>query len=123
MNVSAIVAVAAGLIVPGAALAGDASFDGTWSVQLVADAASGCGSGSNQTLIVENGAVRSSGASVSGHIAPSGAVSVAVHKGLVQGSVSGKLSGGSGSGSWAVSSLGCSGRWTAQRRTFTAQAN
>ena len=123
MKVRAILAVVAGLITPGAALAGGAKFDGTWSVQLLADAGGACGSGSNQTLIVENGEVRGSGASVSGHVASSGAVSLAVQKGLVQGSVSGKLSGSSGSGGWAVSSLGCSGRWTAQRRMFTAQGN
>jgi hypothetical protein len=26
-------------------------------------------------------------------------------------------------GTWSVSTLGCSGRWTAQQRTLTAQAN
>jgi hypothetical protein len=123
MKVGAVVAVAAGLLAPGLALAGATNFDGTWSVQLVGDAGGACGSGSHQTLIVENGVVRGSGASVSGHVAPSGAVSLAVQKGLVQGSVSGKLSGRSGSGGWAVSSLGCSGRWTAQRRMQTVQGN
>jgi hypothetical protein len=34
------------------------------------------------------------------------------------------MSGASGSGSWAAPSVGCSGRWTAQRRsTATAQAH
>jgi len=40
---------------------------------------------------------------------------LALQKSGVQGTASGKLSGSSGSGSWAVSSLGCSGHWTARR--------
>jgi len=61
--------------------------------------------------------------SVFGQVGPSGSVSLALQKSGVQGTASGRLSGASGSGSWAVSPLGCSGRWTAQRRTLTAQAN
>ena len=39
-------------------------------------------------------------------------------------SASGTLSGAAGSGTWTVPSLGCSGRWTAQRRSpTTAQAS
>src|SRR4051812_14209556 len=112
----------AGLIVSSSALAGPGGFDGTWSVHLVADGGA-CGSGSSHTLMVENGSVRGSGVTVSGHVAPTGSVTLALQKGLVQGSASGKLSRASGSGSWTVLSLGCSGRWTAQRRTVTAQVN
>src|SRR4051794_40947956 len=98
-------ALGAGLILSGSAVAGSASFDGTWSVHLVADGGA-CGSGSSQTLLVENGSVRGSGVSVSGHVAPTGSVTLALQKGFVQGSASGKLSGASGYGSWTVSSLG-----------------
>jgi len=78
----------------------------------------------SQTLTVQNGSVRGgSGVSVSGQVGPSGSVSLALQKSGIQGTASGKLSGSSGSGSWSVASLGCSGRWTAQRRTVTAQAN
>ena len=84
-----------------------------------------CGSGASSTLMVQNGSVRAggSGVSVSGQVGPSGSVSLALQKSGVQGTTSGKLSGSSGSGSWSVASLGCSDRWTAQRRTLTAQAN
>ncbi len=101
-----------------------AAFDGTWSVSLVANGGL-CGSGASSTLTVQNGSVRAggSGVSVSGQVAPSGSVSLALQKSGVLGSASGRLSGASGSGSWSVASLGCSGRWTAQRRTRTAQAN
>jgi hypothetical protein len=117
-------ALSAGVIASGSALAEPAKFDGTWSVSLAADGGL-CGSGTSSTLSVQNGSVRAggSGVSVSGQVGPSGSVSLALQKSGVQGSASGKLSGSSGSGSWSVSSLGCSGRWTAQRRTVTAQAN
>ena len=101
-----------------------AAFDGTWSVSM-AGGGFLCGSIASQTLTVQNGSVRAGGSavSVSGEVAPSGSVSLALQRAGVQGSASGKLSGTSGSGSWTVSSLGCSGRWTAQRQTVTAQLN
>jgi hypothetical protein len=113
-----------GAFLSGSALADPAKFDGTWSVSLVGTGGL-CGSGTSSTLTVQNGSVRAggSGVSVSGQVAPSGSVRLALQKSGVQGTASGKLSGSSGSGSWSVSSLGCSGRWTAQRRTLTAQAN
>ena len=120
----AVLALTAGALLSGSAFAEPAKFDGTWSVSLVADGGL-CGSGTSSTLSVQNGSVRAggSGVSVSGQVGPSGSVSLALQKSGVQGTASGRLSGSSGSGSWLVSSLGCSGRWTAQRRTVTAQAN
>ena len=120
----AALALGLGALLWGSAFAEPAKFDGTWSVSLVGTGGL-CGSGTSSTLTVQNGSVRAggSGVSVSGQVAPSGSVSLALQKSGVQGTASGKLSGSSGSGSWAVSSLGCSGRWTAQRRTLTAQAN
>ena len=117
-------ALSAGVLASGSALAEPAKFDGVWSVSLVADGGL-CGSGTSSTLMVQNGSVRAGGAgvSVSGQVGPSGSVSLALQKSGVQGTASGKLSGASGSGSWSVASLGCSGRWTAQRRTLTALAN
>ena len=113
-----------GALLSASAFAEPAKFDGTWSVSLVGTGGL-CGSGTSSTLTVQNGSVRAggSGVSVSGQVAPSGSVSLALQKSGVQGTASGKLSGSSGSGSWSVASLGCSGRWTAQRRTLTAQAN
>src|SRR3954467_4379966 len=124
MKTLATLAFTTGVTLSGSVLADPAKFDGTWSVSLVANGGL-CGSGASSTLTVQNGSVRAggSGVSVSGQVAPSGSVSLALQKSGVQGTASGKLSGSSGSGSWSVSSLGCSGRWTAQRRTLTAQAN
>src|SRR3954466_15101072 len=96
-------ALSTGVILSGSASADPAKFDGTWSVQLVADGGL-CGSGASSTLTVQNGSVRAggSGVSVSGQVGPSGSVSLALQKSGVQGTASGKLSGSSGSGSWSV---------------------
>ena len=121
----AVLALTTGVVLSGAALAEPSRFDGSWSVQLVADGGLLCGRGTSQTLTVQNGSVRAggSGVSLSGQVGPSGSVSLALQRAGVQGSASGKLSGTSGSGSWTVATLGCSGRWTAQRQTVTAQVN
>lgn len=103
----------AGLIL--SAPAGADNFDGTWRVQLSASGGL-CGSGTSSVLTVRNGSVRGgSGVSVSGQVGPSGSVSLALQKSGVNGFASGRLSGSSGSGSWSVASLGCSGHWTAFR--------
>jgi hypothetical protein len=116
MKTLAALAFTTGVTLSGSVLADPAKFDGTWSVSLVANGGL-CGSGTSSTLTVQNGSVRAggSGVSVSGQVAPSGSVSLALQKSGVQGSASGKLSGSSGSGSWTVSSMGCSGHWTARR--------
>ena len=113
----------AGVLGSGAALADPDKYDGSWSVQMVASAGM-CGSGVSQTLTVQDSRVRAgnSGVSVSGQVGASGSVSLALQKGPAQGTASGKLTGASGSGTWTVSTLGCSGSWTAQRQTVTAQA-
>ena len=120
----AALAFSTGVILSSAAMSEPAKFDGIWSVQLVADAGL-CGSQTGQTLTIQDGRVRAggSGVSVSGQVGRGGLVSLAMQKGPAQGSASGKLSGTSGAGSWAVSTMGCSGRWTAQRQTVTAQVN
>jgi hypothetical protein len=106
---------AAGMILPGSALADPAKFDGVWSVQLVGSTGL-CGSSTSQLLTILNGIVRTGGSmSVSGQVGPSGLVRLALQRSGIQGSVFGRLSGASGSGSWSVSSLGCSGSWTARR--------
>ena len=118
----AVLSLTTGVILSGSALAEPVKFDGTWNVQMVTSAGI-CGSGVSQTLTVQDGRVRagSPGVSVSGQVGASGLVSLALQKGPVQGTASGKLSRASGSGTWMVSTLGCSGSWTAQRQTITAR--
>ena len=75
----AALAFTAGVILSGSAVADPAKFDGTWSVQLMADGGL-CGSGASQTLTVQNGTVRAGGSevSVSGQVGSSGSVSLAL---------------------------------------------
>src|SRR3954471_21579359 len=78
---------------------GSAPFDGTWSVRLVSTAGM-CGSGASHTLTVQGGRVwsASSGASVTGQVAPNGAVRLAMQRGPASGTATGRLSLASGSG-------------------------
>ena len=101
-----------------------AAFDGTWIVSMTGGGFV-CSRVPSQTLVVQNGTVSGgSGVSVSGQVEPSGSLSLALQKGGIRGSASGKLSGTSGSGNWTAPSMGCSGKWTAQRRsTVNAQTN
>ena len=111
----AMLSLTAGLFISGAAAADPAKYDGTRSVSLVSSGGL-CGSGTSSVLTVRNGSVGAVGSvSVSGQVGPGGSVSLALHKSGVQGSAYGRLSGTSGSGSWSVASLGCSGHWTARR--------
>src|SRR3954470_7413467 len=64
MKTLAALAFATGVILSGSSLADPAKFDGTWSVQLVANGGL-CGSGTSSTLTVQNGSVRAGGSGVS----------------------------------------------------------
>ncbi len=113
-----------GLIgINGALAAGNnpAGFNGTWSVQLMTDSGI-CGSRS-QAIAVENGRVRTIGtasATVTGQIGGNGVVKLGIHHSMAQADASGQLQANSGSGTWRASAVGCSGRWTAQRRVAVA---
>ncbi len=115
----------AGLIGLSGAMAASAKpegFNGTWSVQLVTDEGS-CDRSYSYAVAVENGRVRPAGdasTSVSGQVGANGAVNLDIRRGLARADASGRLQATSGSGTWRVSMVGCSGRWTAQRRSVTA---
>ncbi len=108
-----------GLIgINGALAAGNnpAGFNGTWSVQLMTDSGI-CGSRS-QAIAIENGRVRAVGSTsmtLAGQISASGLVSLSIYHSLATGGASGRLQANFGSGTWRASTVGCSGRWTAQR--------
>ena len=55
----AVLALTTGVVLSGSALAEPSRFDGSWSVQLVADGGLLCRSGTSQTLTVQNGSVAS----------------------------------------------------------------
>ncbi|WP_445501880.1 hypothetical protein [Microvirga sp. G4-2] len=116
------VALGLGLTMIGGALAAPgAKHDGIWSVQLATDSGT-CDSSASYSIAVENGSVRyipspgSSPATVSGRIGPDGTVDLDIRRSIAKADASGRLNGKSGSGTWQLAMLGCSGRWTAQKR-------
>src|SRR5919206_962772 len=118
----AALAFGAGLIAAGSAAAGEKSggFSGTWSVQLVTESGI-CDRSLSYAIVVDKGQVRTAGgATVTGQIGSNGNVNLGVHRGSAKADVFGRLRGNAGSGTWQVPMVGCSGHWTAQRRTATA---
>jgi hypothetical protein len=118
-----VLALTTGVILSGAALAKAGKFDGTWSVKMVAEGASAERDHSDPSGAKRQVRAGASGVSVSGQAGPSGWVSLDLQRASIQGTAAGKLSSSSGAGTWTMLSLGCSGRWTAQRQTITAQVN
>jgi hypothetical protein len=102
------------------------SFDGAWSVVVVTRAGN-CTPAIRYPLAITNGIVTGGGdsqVSVSGRVAPSGAVRVTVQSGGAQANGSGRLSTTGGSGVWQGqgSSGLCQGTWQAERRSYGGQA-
>jgi hypothetical protein len=101
-----------------AASAKPASFDGTWNVRLVTEAGT-CDTSYSQTVAIENGRVRplagGAATAVSGGVGSDGNVALVISRSLAQANASGRLNARSGSGSWKLAMLGCTGRWTASR--------
>jgi hypothetical protein len=97
----------------------DTPYDGTWSVRFVTESGS-CNSSYDYTVAIQSGAVRPVGASarISGGVGGDGQVALDIRHMLASADASGRLQAkaGSGSGKWKVGALGCTGRWTAQRR-------
>ena len=102
------------LLLPLAAQAEAATFDGEWSVR-INSSSSQCGDGATLSIDINNGRIASSDAAVraSGHVAEAGIVSVTLLSGIRRAVGFGHLSGSSGSGTWRGTM--CSGTWTAQR--------
>jgi len=117
-----------GTLVSGAALAGPADYNGTWAVQMVTESGS-CDRSYTYNIAVQDGQVSYHQTSedepkvrVTGRIADDGKVNLGIRRSLASAAASGKLQGNGGNGAWKVEFLGCSGRWTATRRTETADA-
>jgi hypothetical protein len=117
------VALGLGTILIGGAFAAPANrHDGVWSVQLATDSGT-CDSSSTYSIAVENGSVRyipapgSAAAVVSGRISPDGMVDLDIRRSIAKADASGRLNSKSGAGTWQLSMLGCSGRWTAQKHS------
>lgn len=111
-----------GTIVAGVApAAAQPSFSGRWAVQMVTDSGICDATYRYAIAIDEDGAVRylpepgATPPSVSGQVGSNGAVDLGIVKGIARVAAKGKLQNNSGSGSWRLGLLGCSGRWTARK--------
>jgi hypothetical protein len=125
-RIVALLVFGAGLIGANGVMAAGKSggFNGIWSVQMVTESGI-CDSSLSYAIAVDKGRVRplqTSGApvTVTGRINPDGHVNLAVQRGAAQAGIFGRLQTNSGAGTWQVAGFGCSGRWTAHRRTTTA---
>lgn len=116
-------ALAAGTLAAASFLAPTASsartaFDGAWSVVLVTDQGD-CDRSYRYGFQIINGQVVYGGdpsVQISGRVANNGAVRVNLQYGDQAGSAVGRLSRSAGGGNWSSPSLGCAGRWSAERR-------
>jgi hypothetical protein len=92
------------------------SYDGTWSV-LVHTEKGDCDPGYRYPIRISNGKLANAGDAaftISGAVAPTGAITVTVAAAGKSASGSGHLAGNEGGGSWTGGA--CSGSWTAERR-------
>lgn len=92
-------------------------YDGMWSVLIVTEEGD-CDRGYRYPIRISNGVLANGGNdpfTISGKVAPSGAITVTVSHGDKSASGSGRLAGNSGEGLWRGGS--CSGTWTAERRS------
>ncbi len=113
---------AVALVAASAALAATPSFavpryDGLWSVSIVTKKGD-CVASYRYPMRIAKGFLANGGAialTVSGKVAPSGAVIVKVSSGTTSAIGSGRLAANAGSGYWRGAS--CSGSWTAERRS------
>jgi hypothetical protein len=113
--VCALVVLSAGL----AASAGSASprYDGLWSVLIVTEKGD-CDRAYRYPIRVSNGLLANGGSdpfTISGEVAPTGAITVTVSNGSKSATGSGRLAGDTGGGLWQAGS--CSGTWSAERRS------
>ena len=93
------------------------SFDGAWSVTIIADSGP-CDRAYRAPVRIINGKVASEGDqsfNIFGRVQPNGRVVVAVSRGGQRADGSGRLSGRRGQGVW-YAPAGCAGRWEADRR-------
>ena len=104
------------MLSPGSVMTGPNNFDGDWKVQLVTSTGS-CGRNHVYSVAVREGLIQgaASGGSMTGKVGQNGAVVLTIQHSLATANGSGRLGANSGSGSWRVDMLGCSGRWTAAR--------
>lgn len=91
-------------------------YDGVWSVLIVTEKGD-CDRGYRYPIRISNGVLANGGETaftITGRVAPTGAITVTVSHGDKSASGSGHLAGNTGIGHWSGGA--CSGTWTAERR-------
>jgi len=114
LRVAAFIAVGTALSTPSLSAP---RYDGVWSVSLVTKKGD-CIASYRYPIQITHGVVANGGAlviDVRGKVAADGAVTVLVSHGETRAAGAGRLSASAGSGSWRGG--GCSGSWTAERRS------
>ena len=92
-------------------------YDGLWSVSIVTEKGN-CDRGYRYPIRISNGTLVNGGSdpfTISGRVAPSGAITVTVSHGDKSATGSGRLAGNEGEGRWSGGS--CSGTWSAEKRS------
>jgi hypothetical protein len=94
-------------------------FNGDWKVALVTETGM-CGSALQYGIAIDNGSINHRGASdssinVFGRVDRGGRVRVTLVRGTARAAAIGQLKLASGSGTWQLPTLGCTGRWSAAR--------
>ncbi|MCB8820115.1 hypothetical protein [Microvirga rosea] len=108
------------------AASGSTAHNGTWSVQMVTDSGL-CEHSYNYLIAIEDGNVRyllapgDSPTTVKGQVQQNGSVDLDIYRSIAKVDANGQLRGASGSGTWKLNMLGCTGRWTAQKRSNVVQ--
>jgi hypothetical protein len=96
-------------------------YDGAWRIRMVKDAGLCDKDSFRYNIVIREGAVTyrpdpgDDPMNFSGQVNPGGQVQIAASRGLARVAASGTLQGASGSGTWRLPLLGCTGRWTAER--------
>lgn len=119
VNVAAVTLLTAsvGSAVSARSIAAAPRYDGVWSVSIVTEKGD-CDRGYRYPIRIANGVLANGGNdpfTISGKVAPSGAITVIVSHGDKSATGSGRLAGNAGEGFWQGGA--CSGTWTAERRS------
>jgi hypothetical protein len=116
---TALVAVSATLALSATTLAtpaGEPPFDGMWSV-LIMTQKGNCDPGYRYPIRISHGILQNAGSAgftISGKVAPTGAITVTLSAGDKTATGVGRLAANEGGGQWQGGT--CSGNWTAERR-------
>jgi hypothetical protein len=113
----ALLVAAASLATSATTSAATPRYDGVWSVSIVTEKGD-CDRGYRYPIRIVHGLLANGGSdpfTISGKVAPSGAITVTVSHGDKSATGSGRLAGNSGEGFWSGGA--CSGTWTAERRS------